>query len=277
MTTRGTAPRGWACRARAPWRPPVAAAAGLALTLSAASHVAGAQSQTVARPVEPAASGAITVAQDMAPRQAVQRARATLRRLVAAQEVYWRGRRTYASEAALLPMFHPDAGVVVEITHAEPGGWAARAELGTATVTHSCVVWVGAIEPPERPATAAEQKVYPEAEVSCDGDGYTAPAEWDAAGRSYMTYALRALRRSETRYRAVHRRYTADLGALDPFVWDPDVSVTVTAATADGWRARATFRRAPGMQCLLAHGAVPAGDPAAPDPRPVPDDVVTCD
>jgi hypothetical protein len=181
--------------------------------------------------------------------------RSDLRQLLVAQEGFWRARRSYAPDITFLPSFHPTPGVAITIVRARADGWAARATYGDGGgALRSCVIWVGDIAPTERPATDGERKVYPEAEVSCDGDGYSAPGEWAAAGKSYMTYALRKLLQSETRFYAFHRRYTADTAALDPFIWDRDVSVSITAAKADGWAARATFGNTQGKSCVTWHG-----------------------
>ena len=209
--------------------------------------------------------------------------RTDLRKLVMAQEAYWTSRKAYASDVAALTSFHPDAGVTVQIVHARADGWAARATYGngaTGVGVRSCVVWVGNLDPAERPATDVEHKIYPEAETSCDGDGYNAKAEWAAAGQSYMTYALQKLVVNEARYFAFHHRYTAVVAQLDPFIWDKDVSVEIVAATPTGWAGRATFGLAPGKKCVMKHGSLAATDmpaSAAADFGGAPDDHVTCD
>ncbi len=209
--------------------------------------------------------------------------RTDLRRLVMAQEAYWTTRKAYAPDVAALTSFHADPGVTVQIVHARADGWAARATYGngaTGVGVRSCVVWVGNVDPAERPATDVEHKVYPEAETSCDGDGYNAKAEWAAAGQSYMTYALNKLVVNEARYFAFHHRYTAVVAQLDPFIWDKDVSVEIVAATPTGWAARATFGAAPGKKCVMKHGSLAATDlsaSAAPDFAGIPGDYVTCD
>jgi len=183
--------------------------------------------------------------------------RSDLRQLVIAQESYWRGRRAYAPDVSYLPTFHPTPGVAVQIVHARADAWTARAayrdRLGA---SRSCAIWVGEVAPAERPVTDLERKVYPEAEVSCDGDGHTAGQEWAAAGQAFMTYALRALAESENRYFMFHQRYTANLEALDPFIWDHDVSVVISSATTTGWTARASFALTPGQSCVIWHGTL---------------------
>lgn len=185
--------------------------------------------------------------------------RASLRQLVPAQETYWRAKKTYAPDVSDLPNFHPTPGVVLQILRARADGWAARATYGNASGGRSCGIWVGAVPASERPLTDAERKSYPEAEVSCDGDGYSAKAEWAAAGRSYMTYALKKLSRSEARFYGFHRRYSDDASVLDPFIWDSDVTVTITA-NHSGWAARATFAASPGKSCIQWHGALDSKD-----------------
>jgi hypothetical protein len=186
--------------------------------------------------------------------------RTDLRRLVMAEEAYWRTRQTYASDVAALPDFHPAPGVIIQIVHAKADGWAARAYYGNGTSggVRNCVVWVGEVDPADRPATNIEHKVYPEAETSCDGDGYNVKTEWGAAGRSYMTYALQKLILNENRYYAFHGQYTTVAAQLDPFIWDRDVAVDIVAGTATGWAARASFGPAPGKSCVIRHGSLDA-------------------
>jgi hypothetical protein len=73
-----------------------------------------------------------------------------------------------------------------------------------------------------------------------------------------MTYALQKLILNQNRYFAFHARYTAVAAQLDPFIWDKDVSVEITAATATGWAARATFAPSPGKSCIIRHGTLDA-------------------
>lgn len=187
--------------------------------------------------------------------------RADLRRLVVAQETFWRARKTYATDVSGLATYQETPGVAIQIIRAHTEGWAARATYGDATgPERSCVVWVGDIPASERPATDIERKTYPEAEASCDGDGFSVKGEWTAAGRSYMTYALEKLVRSEARFFAFHRRFTNDPASLDPFIWDRDVNVTITAATHAGWAARASFAASPGKSCVVWHGTLDAPD-----------------
>jgi hypothetical protein len=201
------------------------------------------------------------VVEDAGTHQAMYSMRADLRRLVVAQEAYWRARKTYAADVSGLSSYQETPGVVVQIIRSHADGWAARATYGDpATGGRSCVVWVGDIAASERPVTDAERKSYPEAEASCDGDGFTTKGEWAAAGRSYMTYALDRLVRSEARFFAFHRRFTNDPSTLDPFIWDRDVAVTITAATHAGWAARATFAASPSKSCIVWHGTLDPSD-----------------
>jgi len=206
--------------------------------------------------------------------------RGDLRELIVAQEVYWRARRTYASDVSSLSLYHASPGVNVQIVHARVDGWTARAAYSDGLgVPHSCVIWVGDVAPADRPATEVEHKVYPEAEVSCDGDGYTTKGEWAAAGRAYMTYALHKLAQSESRFFAFHHRFTTDASTLDPFIWDRDVTVVISAATPSGWAAKASFTQFPGRTCIVWHGALPdASLPAtAAERRKASHDEVACD
>jgi hypothetical protein len=212
--------------------------------------------------------------------QAMYSVRGNLRELLVAEEAFWRSRHTYAPDVSFLPMFHPTPGVAVQIVQARADGWSARAAFSDGLgLPHSCAIWVGEIAPSERPATDVEHKVYPEAEVSCDGDGYTTKGEWTAAGRAYMTYALDRLVQSESRFFAFHRRFTTDTTTLEPFIWDRDVTVAISAATANGWAARASFGPSPGRSCVIWHGVLP--DTAIPTTSPArrapPQDQVVCD
>ena len=242
-------------RLRSRWTNAALLAAVIGLTATASAR---AQTHQVAQRVGSGAPTLISaVVEDVNTRQALYSVRADLRQLLVAQEGFWRARRSYAPDITFLPSFHPTPGVAIQIVRARADGWAARASYGDAVGTaRSCVIWVGDVPPAERPATDSERKIYPEAEVSCDGDGYNAVGEWEAAGRSYMTYALRKLVQSEARFYAFHRRYTADTAALDPFIWDRDVSVAITTATPLGWAARATFANAPGKSCVTWHGTL---------------------
>jgi hypothetical protein len=211
------------------------------------------------------------VVEDAHERQQIYSVRADLRELVAAQEMFWRSRKTYATDLSALSAFHPSPGVNVQIVRARTTGWAARATYGESIgPSRSCVIWVGDVPAAERPVTDVERKSYPEAEATCDGDGYSSRNEWMAAGQSYMKYALEGLARSETRFFAFHRRYTTNAATLDPFIWDSDVSVTITKATPKGWVARATFTGSPGKTCTVWHGTLDALDLPHPTGQPAP-------
>jgi hypothetical protein len=233
-----------------------------ALALGGSARSGSAQTHPVAQKVSGSQPAIITAdIEDANVRQAMYSVRGDLRQLVLAQEDFWRARRTYAPEASYLTTFHTAPGVVVQIVHARVDGWSARAAYNDALgVARSCVIWVGEIAPAERPATDLEHKVYPEAEVSCDGDGYTTKGEWAAAGRAYMTYALDKLIQSQTRFFAFHHRFTTETAALDPFIWDRDVSVAIVVANAGGWAARASFAATPGKTCVVWHGTLSGSD-----------------
>jgi len=183
--------------------------------------------------------------------------RSDLRNLIMAQEMYWSANHRYAASPADLAPFQPTPGVDIAIGHASAEGWTARA-TSAAAGGHSCVIWAGPVPPSERPATDAERKTYPEAEVSCDGDGYRQQGEWAAAAQSYMTYALRSLERSEEKFRALNGAYAQDGDRLEPFIWDRGVSVTILVATPTAWSARATFNGVTGRSCVLWRGDLPA-------------------
>jgi|GEM_PF-2204859 len=182
--------------------------------------------------------------------------RSDLRNLIMAQEMYWSANHRYAASAADLAGFQAAPGVDIAIGHASADGWTARATSAGAA-GRSCVIWAGPVAPGERPATDAERKTYPEAEVSCDGDGYRQQLEWAAAAQSYMTYALRSLERSEEKFRALNGAYAQDGDALEPFIWDRGVSVTILTATPTAWSARATFNGVTGRSCVLWRGDLP--------------------
>jgi hypothetical protein len=251
---------------------------GLVVGASAAS----AQTVPVAQKAAPARQPTIVhaVVEEAGSHQAMFSMRADLRRLVVAQETYWRARKTYASDVSALTSYQETPGVSIQIIRARTDGWTARATYGdVASGLRSCVVWVGDIPSGERPLTEAERKSYPEAEASCDGDGFTTKGEWAAAGRSYMTYALNRLARSESRFFAFHERFTNDPSTLDPFIWDHDVAVTITTATRTGWAARATFAASPNKSCVVWHGTVDTPDVPSTIGRVVPtvDGRVSCD
>jgi hypothetical protein len=238
------------------------------VALGAIPQLANAQGRQVAQLASSSKPASISPVEDVNAATAIMyTVRNTLRDLVMAQETYWRARQSYASDVGALTSFHAATGVTVHIMHAGVDGWAARAAYGNgepAVGVRSCVVWVGGIDPAQRPATDIEHKIYPEAETSCDGDGYDAKTEWAAAGQSYMTYALQKLIVNETRFYAFHQRYTALGTQLDPFIWDHDVAVEIVTATSTGWAARATFSPAPGKTCIVRHGTLTAAElPAA--------------
>jgi hypothetical protein len=227
------------------------------------ASVAAAQARPIVQKTAGARQPTIVQAavEDAGTHQEVFSMRADLRRLVVAQETFWRARKAYATDLSGLPTYQETPGVAIQIVHAHADSWAARATYGDATGPgQSCVVWVGDIPASERPATDIERKTYPEAEASCDGDGFSVKGEWASAGRSYMTYALEKLVRSEARFFAFHRRFTNDPASLDPFIWDRDVNVTITAATHTGWAAHASFVASPGRSCVVWHGTLDAPD-----------------
>jgi hypothetical protein len=260
-------------------------AARLAIIISGlaiGATVTSAQTSPVVQKTAPGRQPTIVhaVVEDVSSHPEMFSMRADLRRLVVAQETYWRTRKTYANDISGLGSYQETPGVSIQIIRARTDGWAARATYGDAsTGVRSCVVWVGDIPSGERPLTGAERKSYPEAEASCDGDGFTTKGEWAAAGRSYMTYALDRLLRSESRYFAFHHRYTNDPSTLDPFIWDRDVSVTITAATRTGWAARATFAASPNKSCVVWHGTLDGSDMPATIGRVIPtvDSRASCD
>jgi hypothetical protein len=179
--------------------------------------------------------------------------RAGLRNLIMAQEMYWAANHKYTSDVGALAGYAPMSGVDVEIGHATADGWTARATAPGAA-GRSCVIWAGPVPTVDRPATDDERKTFPEAEVSCDGDGYTQQSEWASAAQSYMTYALRSLEHAQEKYRALNGTYAHDGAALDPFVWDRGVTVTILTSTPSAWSARATFGTATGRTCVLWRG-----------------------
>jgi hypothetical protein len=226
--------------------------------LSAVSTVAAAQATRsyASHPVAP--STATTV--DAAYRSALGQMRTDLRNLIAAQDTYQGQHGAYATDIAQLAAFQPMTGIDARIVHARANGWAAVETYATGTdAERSCTIWVGGIASEERPATNAEHKVYPEAEVACDGDAIRQRDEWAAAAQSYMTFALRKLVRSEEKYLALNGHYTTDVSALEPFLWDRGVTVTVVAAGEAGWAAKASYEMFPGKSCVLWRGTVETG------------------
>ena len=251
-------------------------AAGLAIIicgLAVGAPATFAQTTPVVQKTAPGRQPTIVhaVVEDVSSHPEMFSMRADLRRLVVAQETYWRTRKTYANDISGLGSYQESPGISIQIIRARTDGWAARATSGEGSANvRSCVVWVGDIPSGERPVTGAERKSYPEAEASCDGDGFTTKGEWAAAGRSYMTYALDRLVRSESRFFAFHGRYTNDPSTLDPFIWDRDVMVTITAATRTGWAARASFAASPNKSCVVWHGTLDGSDIPATIGRVVP-------
>jgi hypothetical protein len=185
--------------------------------------------------------------------------RAGLRNLIMAQEMYWTANHRYTGDVGALAAYAPMTGVQVDIGHATTDGWTARATFPGAP-GRSCVIWAGPVPTVDRPATDDERKTFPEAEVSCDGDGYTQQSEWASAAQSYMTYALRSLEHAQEKYRALNGTYAHDGSALDPFVWDRGVTVTILTASPSAWSARATFGTATGRTCVLWRGDLAQAD-----------------
>jgi len=200
--------------------------------------------------------------------------RSDLRNLLTAQELYQTGNQKFANDIELLPTFHPMMGAHIDIVASQSNGWAAVETLPVgAGVGRSCVIWVGPIDKSDRPSTESERKTFPEAEVACDGDGLSQRAEWAAAGQSYMTYALHKLAKSEEKYLALNGRYTMDQTKLEPFSWDPGVSIVIVAATEQGWAAKASFALFPGKSCVMWRGELDASGLG----RTVDRDQVACD
>ena len=73
-----------------------------------------------------------------------------------------------------------------------------------------------------------------------------------------MAYALHKLAKSEEKYLALNGRYTTDVSKLEPFTWDPGVTIAVVAATEQGWAAKASFSLFPGKSCVMWRGELDA-------------------
>jgi hypothetical protein len=179
--------------------------------------------------------------------------RADLRNLIMAQEMYWKANHRYASSTSDLAAYNTRGTDRIEIARVNADGWTAKASAAAAP-GRSCVIWAGPVPTADRPATDDEHKTFPEAEVSCDGDGYTQQSEWASAAQSYMTYALRNLARVQEKYRALNGTYASDPAILDPFIWDRGVSVTILTASSTAWSARAVFGSATGRTCVIYRG-----------------------
>jgi hypothetical protein len=190
---------------------------------------------------------------DAAYRAALGDMRADLRNMIMAQEMYWTANHHYAADPSALTAYSPKPGVRIEIAKASADGWTAKATAQNAA-GRSCVIWAGPVPTVDRPATDDERKTFPEAEVSCDGDGYTQQSEWASAAQSYMTYALRSLEHVQEKYRALNGTYASDGASLDPFIWDRGVTVTILTASPTAWSARATFGSATGRTCVIWRG-----------------------
>src|SRR5271168_4708590 len=148
----------------------------LVFAVASVATVAGAQapanSEYTVRPVVATSEAAYMAA--------MGEMRADLRNLIMAEELYWGANRKYTGDVGALTAFSAKPGVAIEISHATADGWTARATLPGLN-GRSCVIWAGPVPTIERPATDDEHKTFPEAEVSCDGDGYTQQSEWASA------------------------------------------------------------------------------------------------
>jgi len=91
-------------------------------------------------------------------------AKADLRRLVSANEVYHAKNRKYASNVSDITSFKPSAGVTVTVGAATANGWSASAISASAS-GKSCVIYVGQVSPPK---TQAQGLSGPEAVAVCD-------------------------------------------------------------------------------------------------------------
>lgn len=204
--------------------------------------------------------------------------RADLRNLIMAQEMYWKTNHHYASTTTDLSAYTSRASDHIEIARVSADGWTAKASASAAP-GRSCVIWAGPVPTVDRPATEDEHKTFPEAEVSCDGDGYTQQSEWASAAQSYMTYALRNLARAQEKYRALNGSYASDQSTLDPFIWDRGVAVTILTASPTAWSARAVFGSATGRTCVIYRGdlAQPDIPHTALKDKPGVRDEVVCD
>jgi hypothetical protein len=221
----------------------------------------------------PVASAAASEA-DAAYRTTMGQMRSDLRNLITAQELYQTGNHAFAGKIDLLPTFKPIPGAEIAIVSAGAQGWAAVESMPTSAGTgKSCVIWVGTVAAGERPTTQSEHKTFPEAEVACDGDGLHQRAEWAAAAQAYMSYALRKLAKSEEKYLALNGHYTTDASSLEPFIWDSGVSISIVAATDQGWAAKATYTGFPGKTCVMWRGELDASGLG----RTVDRDQVACD
>jgi len=242
---------------------------GLLVVCAAAAH-AQPTSRLANNAVVPTAKSAA----DAAYLASMGQMRSDLRNLLTAQELYQTGNQKFANDIELLPTFHPMMGAHIDIVASQSNGWAAVETLPVgAGVGRSCVIWVGPIDRSDRPSTQSERKTFPEAEVACDGDGLSQRAEWSAAGQSYMTFALHKLAKSEEKYLALNGRYTMDQTKLEPFSWDPGVSIVIVAATEQGWAAKASFALFPSKTCVMWRGELDASGLG----RTVDRDQVSCD
>jgi hypothetical protein len=215
-----------------------------------------AAAQQYAAATTPTAHVGVATLSDAEYRSAIGPMRSDLRNLLMAQEMYWSANKTYATDVSALTAFHSSAGAEIQIVRARADGWTARAVL-PGSGGRTCVIWTGNVVSGERLVTETERKSFPEAEVSCDGDGLSAHSEWASAEQSYMTFALRTLERSQEKYRALNGSFAPNSNQLDQFVWDQGVSVTILNATADGYAARATFAGVPGKSCVIWRGDLP--------------------
>ncbi len=190
-------------------------------------------------------------------RPELAQAASDLRNLVVAQEAHFAEHARYATDLAAT-QFRASAGHTVRLLRPGTNGWGA--ELTSAAIAGSCVIFVNLPEA-EWPRTATEQKVFPEGEPACDGDGEVEAVRWAASARFAVERSLAQVAKLQEQRFGRTGAYAATVAELEGFRPNPTITVTleVTAGGAGGpgYLASATHARYPLHSCMVRSGYGP--------------------
>jgi hypothetical protein len=90
--------------------------------------------------------------------------------------------------------------------------------------------------------------------------GQTASAAaWQATPASMLKNTLRGVAAAQARYYVTNRMYAASAERLD-LKPESGVRIEILGASANGWRAKATYQGQPGQSCVIFAGSLDAAE-----------------
>jgi hypothetical protein len=200
------------------------------------------------------------------------RIRGALRRLVTAEETFFSENGSYSEDLPLMGL-KPDSNITIRFLWLSREGWAVRgAHAGMSG--KDCVVFVGQTQRPPRtskyarrgregvPVCDDSRASVPVASTSASETKPPPPADTSSALDALsptiaMKVDLRNLAHSQETYfgtQGVYSRRTAPLALR--YLWHDGVRVTILAADAQSWAAKATHERFPGKSCVIWVGSI---------------------